>query len=82
MAGPSNFDVESFKQEIFKEFSDEMRQMIKDMVAKMVGKMPFGKENSEIRTILGKPLKKKHQHIQLSQNGSIVDCTEKPRAQS
>ena len=45
MAGPSNFNVESFKQKLLKEFGDETGQMIRDMVAEMVRKMPFNEED-------------------------------------
>ena len=33
--------------------------MIRDMVAEMVGKMPFGEQDSETRIIPGKPMKEK-----------------------
>ena len=59
MVGPSNFDFESFKQKLLKEIGDETRQIIRDMVAEMVGKMPFNKEDSKTRTVLGKPQKGK-----------------------
>ena len=59
MAGPSNFDFESFKQELLKEIRDETWQMIRDMVAEMVGKMPFNEENFETITIIGEPFKEK-----------------------
>ena len=35
MSGPSNFDSESFKQDILKKFRDEMRQMFENMIAKV-----------------------------------------------
>ena len=59
MAGPSNFDFESFKKEILKEIGDETWQIVRDMMAKMSGKMPFDEEDTEIKTILGEPLKEK-----------------------
>ena len=46
MSGPSNFDIESFKQEILKEFRDEIQQMLRDMVSKIVGKRPILKPKS------------------------------------
>ena len=33
--------------------------MIRDMVAEIVGKMPFGRQNSKIITIIGEPSKEK-----------------------
>ena len=55
MAGSSNFDFKIFKKKI----KDDMRQMVRDMFAEMVGKMPLGEEDSKTRTILGKPIKEK-----------------------
>ena len=57
MAGP--FDFESFKKELLKEIRDDMRQMIKDMFAEVVGKMPTNEEDTETMTFLGEPLKEK-----------------------
>ena len=54
MAGPYNFDFETFKKEI----KDDMRQMVRDMFTEMVGKMPINEEDSQTRTILGEPPKK------------------------
>ena len=59
MSGPSNFDIELFKHELLKEIKDDTQQMIKDMVAKIVGKMLFNEEDSETRTVLGEPLEEK-----------------------
>ena len=59
MAGPSNFDFESFKKEFLKEIGDETRQIVRDVMAKMIGKMPFDEEDTETRTIFGEPLKEK-----------------------
>ena len=66
MAGPSNFDFESFRRELLKEMRDDMqqmrddmRQLIRDMVAEMVGKMPFGGQNLETKTVVGEPSKEK-----------------------
>ena len=59
MAGPSNFDIESFKKELLKEIGDDMRQMIKDMFAEVVEKTPTNEEDTKTRTILGEPLKEK-----------------------
>ena len=59
MIGPSNFDIESFKKKLSKEIEDDMWQMVRDMFAEMVGKMPLGEEDSKTRTILGKPIKEK-----------------------
>ena len=33
--------------------------MIRDMVVEMVGKIPFGEQDSETRTVLGEPPKEK-----------------------
>ena len=54
MVGPSNFNFETFKKEI----KDDMRQMVRDMFAKITGKMHFDEEDTETRTILGEPPKK------------------------
>ena len=59
MAGPSNFDVESFKQELLKEIEDDMWQMIKDIFVEMVGKTPTNEEDTKTKTVLGEPLKEK-----------------------
>ena len=53
MVGPSNFNFKTFKNEI----KDDMRQMVRDMFAEMVGKMPVNEEDSQTRTILGEPPK-------------------------
>ena len=55
MVGPSNFDFKTFKKEI----KDDMRQMVRDMFADMVGKMPVNEEDSQTKTVLGKPPKEK-----------------------
>ena len=61
MVGPSDFDFdfESFKKELLKEIEDETRQIVRDMMAKRLGKIPLDEEDTETRTILGKPLKEK-----------------------
>ena len=59
MASPSNFDVESFKKQLLKEIGDETRQIVRDIMAKMIRKMPFDEEDTETRTVLGEPLKEK-----------------------
>ena len=59
MTGPFNFDFESFKQELLKEMRDKTWQMIRDMVAEMVGKMTLGGKNSETRTVVDEPSKEK-----------------------
>ena len=59
MAEPSNFDVESFKKELLKEIGEDMRRMVRDMFAEMVGKMPTNEKDSQIRTVLGEPPKEK-----------------------
>ena len=35
MAGPSNFDFESFKKELLEEIRNEARQMIRDMMTEL-----------------------------------------------
>ena len=55
MAGPSNFDFDTFKKEI----KDYMQQMVRDMFVEMVGKMPINEEDSQTRTVLGEPPKEK-----------------------
>ena len=57
MLGPYNFDFESFKKELLKLIEDETRQMVRDMVVEIVGKMPFNKEDFETRSIVGEPFK-------------------------
>ena len=59
MSGPSNFNVESFKQKILKEFGDKMQQMLRDMVAKIVEKRHVDEEDFKTKTIIGEPLKEK-----------------------
>ena len=41
MAGPSNFDFETFKKEI----KDDMRQMVRDIFVEIVGKMRVNEED-------------------------------------
>ena len=59
MVGTYDFDFESFKKKLLKEIGDKTRQIVRDMMAKMIKKMPFNEEDTETRTILGKPLKEK-----------------------
>ena len=55
MAGPSDFDFETFKKEI----KDDMCQMVKDMFIEMKEKRLIKEENTKTRTVLGEPLKEK-----------------------
>ena len=59
MVGPSDFDFESFKKELLEEIKDEARQIVRDMMAKRIKKMPLDEEDTETRTVLGEPLKEK-----------------------
>ena len=59
MSGLSNFDLESLRQEILKEFRDDVRQMCREVFTEMFGKRPMEEEDSETRTIVSKPLKGK-----------------------
>ena len=52
MAGPSDFDFESFKKELFKEIRDETRQIVRDMMVKMIGKMRFDEEDTKLEPFL------------------------------
>ena len=55
MAGPSNFDFETFKKEI----KDDMRKMVRDIFAEIVGKMRVNEEDCQTKSILGEPPKEK-----------------------
>ena len=68
MARPSDFDVETFKKELLKEIGDDMRQIIRDIVAEMVRKIPFGEQDSETRIVPSKHVKEKLK--------ALVDLTE------
>ena len=46
MAGPSNFDFESFKKELLEEIRDEARQIVRDMMAE------FKKERQAVAPIV------------------------------
>ena len=59
MSGLSNFDLESLKQEILREFRDDVRQMCREVFTEMFRKRPMEEEDSETRTIVSEPLKGK-----------------------
>ena len=60
MSRLSNFDLESLRQEILKEFRDDVRQMYREVFTEIFGKRPMEEEDSETRTLVGEPLKGKH----------------------
>ena len=55
MAGPSDFNFETFKKEI----KDDMCQMVRDMFIEMKEKRLIKEENTKTRTVLGEPPKEK-----------------------
>ena len=59
MVEPSDFDFKSFKKELLKEIEDETWQIVKDMIAKRIGKMPLDEEETETIIVLAEPLKEK-----------------------
>ena len=59
MSKPSNFDLESFRQELLKEFRNDVRQICTEMVVEMFGKRPMKENDFETRIIVGEPHKGK-----------------------
>ena len=51
MSGPSNFDLESLRQEILKEFRDNVRQMCREVIVEMFGERHMERED-DIKTVL------------------------------
>ena len=51
MSGPSNFDLESLRQEIMKEFRDNVRQICREMIIDMFGERPRERED-DMETVL------------------------------
>ena len=48
---PSNFDLESLKQEILKEFRDNVRQICREVIAEMFEERPRERED-DMETVL------------------------------
>ena len=51
MSGPSNFDLESLRQEILNELRDNMRQTCREVLVEMLGEKPRERED-DMKTVL------------------------------